>query len=80
MILYSSKEAKTNETVGNTELKWVSTSLKLNKLSLTADKSELIFFHSKQHALNYDRIFITLGKTTVDPVDIVTYLDNYWYC
>ena len=31
-------------------MKW----LKVNKLSLNAGKTELIFFHSKQRPLNYD--------------------------
>ena len=52
-IMYSSKKLKSIETVVNTELKQVSSWLKLNKLSLNSDKTELIFFHSQQHNLNY---------------------------
>jgi len=59
-ILYSSKKPKTIETIVNTELNLVSTWLKLNKLSLNSDKTELIFFHSKWHSLNYDKISINL--------------------
>ena len=36
----------------------VSKWLKLNKLSLNTGKTELIFFHSKRHTLNYDDISI----------------------
>ena len=43
-ILYSSKNLRTIETVINYELKLVSTWLRLNKLSLNSDKTELIFF------------------------------------
>ena len=35
-----------------------STWLRLNKLALNAGKTELIFFHSKHHLLNYDSISI----------------------
>ena len=76
-IMYSSKKAKTIETVVNTDLKRVSTWLKLNKLSLNADKTELIFFHSKQHSLNYDRIYIRLDQIRLVPVDSVKYLGMY---
>ena len=44
-IVYNSKKAKTIETVINTELKEVIKWLRLNKLSLNAGKTELIFFH-----------------------------------
>ena len=44
VIMYNSKKAKTIETVVNTEQKQVSKWLSLNKLSLNADKTELIFF------------------------------------
>ena len=57
-IMYSSKKLKSIETVVNTELKLVSKWLRLNKLSLNSDKTELIFFHSKRHILNYDGISI----------------------
>ena len=38
------KKAKTIETIVNTELKRVSTRLRLNKLSLNRDKTELDIF------------------------------------
>ena len=43
-IMYSGKKLKTIETVVNTELKQVLTWLSLNKLSLNAGKTELVFF------------------------------------
>ena len=55
-LMHNSKNLKTIETIVNTELKQICKWLSLNKLSLNADKTELIFFHSKQHALNYDSI------------------------
>ena len=53
-IIFSSKTPKTIETIVNTELKSVVTWLRLNKLSLNAGKTELIFFQSNHHPLNYD--------------------------
>ena len=53
-IVYNSKKAKTIETVINTELKEVIKWLRLNKLSLNAGKTVLIFFHSTQHKLDYN--------------------------
>ena len=44
--MFSSEKLTTIETVVNCELKLVSKWLRLNKLSLNAVKSELIFFHS----------------------------------
>ena len=65
-ILYNSKTAKTIETIVNTELKRVSTRLRLNKLSLNRDKTELIFFHSRRNTLNHDNISIKFkGKKLV---------------
>ena len=51
--------------------------LRLNKLSLNADKTELIFFHSKQHALSYDSISIKFNYTKLTLVDNVKYLAMY---
>ena len=48
----------TIESVGNYELRLVSKWLRLNKLSLNVGKSKLIFFHSKQHSLDYENISI----------------------
>ena len=45
-LLFSSKNLKTIEIVINHELKLANKWLRLNKLSLNADKTELIFFHS----------------------------------
>ena len=72
-ILYNSKKLKTIETVVNTELKLISKWLRLNKLSLNADKTELIIFHSKQHKLD-SKIYINLDGTKLSPVDFVKYL------
>ena len=76
-ILYSNKKPKTIETIVNTELKLVSSWLKLNKLSLNSDKTELIFFHSKRHTLNYDDISIKLDGNKLKPVDNIKYLGMY---
>ena len=57
-ILCNSKKAKTIETIVNTELKRASSGLRLNKLSLNRDKTELIFFHSRRNTLNHDNISI----------------------
>ena len=54
-IIYNSKKAKTIETIVNTELKEVIKWLRLNKLSLNAGKTELIFFHSSRHTLDYEK-------------------------
>ena len=43
-ILYGNKKLKSIETIVNTELKLVSKWLKLNKLSINTNKTELIFF------------------------------------
>ena len=64
-IMYNSKKVKTIETVVNTELKQVSKWLSLNKLSLNADKTELIFFHSHRNILNYDSISIKFNGFSV---------------
>ena len=52
----------------------------VNKLSLNASKTELIFFHSKQQCLN-DDISIKFNGVRLIPVDYVKYLgmfiDNY---
>ena len=76
-IMYSSKKLKSIETVVNTELKLVSKWLKLNKLSLNSNKTELIFFHSKRHILNYDGISIKFNNKKLIPVDNVKYLGMY---
>ena len=47
-IIYSSKKPKTIETIINHELKAVVKWLRLNKLSLNAGKTELIYFRSNQ--------------------------------
>ena len=50
-IIFSSKTPKTIETIVNSELKSVVTWLRLNKLSLNAGKTELIFFRSNRNPL-----------------------------
>ena len=76
-ILYNSKKLKTIETIVNTELKEVAKWLNLNKLSLNAGKTELIFFHSHQHSLNYDNISIKFNGVKLSPVDKIKYLGMY---
>ena len=46
-------------------------------MSLNASKTELIFFHSKRHALNYDNISIKFCGTKLIPVEHVKYLGMY---
>ena len=54
----SHKQFKSIETIINSELKKLSTWLRLNNLSLNSVKTELIFFHSKYHSLKYEGISI----------------------
>ena len=72
-ILYNSKKLKTIEIIVNTELKEVAKWLNLNKLSLNAGKTELFFFHSHQHSLNYDNISIKCNGVKLSPVDKIKY-------
>ena len=76
-IIFHSKTPKTIETVVNTELKEVVKWLRLNKLSLNAAKTEVIFFHSKKHHLNYDKISIKMNGLKLTPVDYIKYLGMY---
>ena len=76
-IMYSSKKLKTIETVINFELKNVIKWLRLNKLSLNAGKTELIFFHSKFKELNFDQTYINFAGVRLTPVDFVKYLGMY---
>ena len=73
-ILYGSKKIGSIESVVNHELKLVSIWLRLNKLSLNTGKTELIFFHSKQHIINYNDISIKFNGIKLLPVDKVKYL------
>ena len=66
-----------NETIVNTELKQVVKWLRLNRLSLNAGKTELIFFHSMRRTLNYDNLSIKLNGVKLTPVDHVKYLGMY---
>ena len=66
-IIFSSKTPKSIETIVNFELKSVVTWLRLNKLSLNASKTELIFFRSNRHPLNYNRISIKLNGKNLHP-------------
>ena len=78
MILsYYIKKPNTIQTIVNHELKLVTKWLRLNKLSLNADKTELIFFHSKRHTLNYDNIFIYFNRKRLTPVEYIKYLGMY---
>ena len=76
-IMFGSDKIGTIESVVNYELKLVSKWLRLNKLSLNAGKTELIFFRSKQHKLNYDDISIKFNGVKLIPVDYVKYLGMY---
>ena len=76
-IIYNSKKPKTIETVINTELKEVIKWLRLNKLSLNAGKTELIFFHSSRHVLVYDNVYINFNGMRLCPVDYIKYLGMY---
>ena len=46
----------------------------MSKLSLNADKTKLIFFRSKQHSLDYDKISIKFSGKKLNPVEQVKYL------
>ena len=77
-ILFNSKKLKTIETIVNYELKHVLKWLRLNKLSLNAGKTELIFFHSKSNKnLNFDNVFINFAGIRLSPVDFIKYLGMY---
>ena len=76
-IIFHSKKAKTIETIVNTELKEVVKWLQLNKLSLNASKTELIFFRSNKHPLNHDNISIKMNGLRLTPVDHVKYLGMF---
>jgi len=76
-IMYSNTKLKSIETIINTELKLVSKWLRLNKLSLNTNKTELIFFHSRQHLLNYEGISIKFNGKKLHPVNHVKYLGMY---
>ena len=75
--MYNNKKLKSIETVINTELKQVSKWLKLNKLSLNTTKTELIFFHSRQHLMNYEGVSIKFNGIKLHPVNHVKYLGMY---
>ena len=76
-IMYSNTKLKSIETIINTELKSVSKWLQLNKLSLNTNKTELIFFHSRQRLINYEGISIKFNGKKLHPVDHVKYLGMY---
>ena len=76
-IIYNNKKPKSIETVINTELKQVTKWLRLNKLSLNTGKTEVIFFRSNKHPLNYDSIFIKLNGQNLTPVNHIKYLGMY---
>ena len=57
-ILFGSNKLGTIESVVNYELKLVSKWLRLNKLSLNAGKTKLVFYRSKQHSLDYEKLSI----------------------
>ena len=67
LSFFHSKKPKTIETVVKEVVRW----LRLNKLSLNAAKTELIFFHSCKHPLNYDNISIKMNGFKLTPVDYI---------
>ena len=77
-IMFGRKKLATIETLVNHELKLITKWLMVNKLSLNAGKTELIFFHSKQQSLNYD-ISIKFNGVRLIPVDYVNYLGMFVY-
>ena len=40
-------------------------------------KTELIFFHSNRHKLDYDNIYINFNGLRLNPVDFIKYLGMY---
>ena len=76
-IVFNSKKPKTIETVINYELKKVTKWLRLNKLSLNAAKTEVIFFRSSRHSLDYDKLSIKMNGFKLTPVDYIKYLGMY---
>ena len=76
-IIYNSKKLKTIETVINYELKQVIRWLRLNKLSLNAGKTEIIFFHSPFNRINLDNVYINFNGIRLNPVDFVKYLGMF---
>ena len=76
-LVRTCKTQKTIETIVNFELKFVVTWLRLNKLSLNAAKTELIFFRSNRHPINYDKISIKLNGLKLTPVEFIKYLGMY---
>ena len=62
----------------NHELKLLSNWLRLlNKLSLNADKTELIYFRSNKRHLNLREIYVKLDGTRLTPANYVKYLGMY---
>ena len=77
-IIYNSKKLKTIETVINYELKQVIKWLRLNKLSLNAGKTEIIFFHSKfNKKIDLSNVYINFNGIRLTPVDFVKYLGMF---
>ena len=76
-IMFSSKKLKTIETVMNHELKLASKWLKLNKLSLNKDKTQLVIFHTKKKKFEKDDISIKIDGHRIPIVDKVKYLGMY---
>ena len=50
-IIFASTKMKTIESVLNNELKFASKWMKLNKLSLNRDKTQLIIFHTEREKI-----------------------------
>ena len=71
-ILYASKNIRTIESVMNYELKLLVDWLKANKLSLNAEKTELIIFHSPRKVVPH--ISIKIDNVKLKPCNSVQYL------
>ena len=49
----------------------------VEKFSLTAGKTELIFFHSSKHQLDYDKVYINFNGIRLKPVEYIKYLGMF---
>ena len=78
--MFRSDKLGTIESIVNCELKLVSKWLRLNKFSLNAGKTELMFFRSKQYSLDYNDISIKVNGVKLIPVDYVKYLGFIYRC
>ena len=77
-IMFYSKTLKTIESILNHELKLASNWLKLNKLSLNTDKTQLVIFRKKSKKIEKIDLSIKIdGNRIQHIVDNVKYLGMY---